>query len=47
MGYIRAPEVDKLEKELEVFCGTCFAIGVSTGIDTLLIALMAIPRAVI
>ena len=47
MEYIRTPEATKLEKEVEVFCGASLAIGVSTGIDALLIALMAIPKDVI
>ena len=39
--FILGPEVQALEEEIAAFCGTQFAIGVSSGTDALLISLMA------
>ncbi len=40
--FIMGPEVQALEQELAAYCETKFALGVSSGTDALLLALMAI-----
>jgi len=40
--FILGPEVEALEQELATYCQTEFALGVSSGTDALLLALMAI-----
>lgn len=40
--FILGPEVQALEEEIAAFCGTRFAVGMSSGTDALLAALMAI-----
>ena len=40
--YIMGPEIDGLEKEISAYCGTKDAVGVSSGTDALLLALMVL-----
>src|SRR5215475_381648 len=40
--FILGPEVEALEKEIAFFCNARFAIGVASGTDALLAALMAV-----
>jgi dTDP-4-amino-4,6-dideoxygalactose transaminase len=39
--FILGPQVEAFEQEVAAFCGTRFAVGVSSGTDALLISLMA------
>ena len=41
-AFIMGPDVGKLESRIAEYCKTRFAVGVSSGTDALLIALMAL-----
>src|SRR6187402_348781 len=41
-GFILGPEVAEFERQAAVYCGSRFSLGVSSGTDALLLALMAL-----
>ena len=41
-GFVLGPQVEAFERDLAVFCGSRHAVGVSSGTDALLMALMAL-----
>lgn len=41
-GYILGPEVSSFEERIAAYCGTSFAVGLSSGTDALLAALMSL-----